>query len=259
MTEEGEGYHSVRQALNLLLSEHGNAMLGAARFVGGIYVHRDHHGDPQGRTPMVIVPAQRQREAMTLLETEIFGPEIYAFPPELYNHLAPSFWNHWGTRQLDRTDFPVHDIVLSWQERVLMRLLSSTTLSRLLDSELRVPADEEAFTAAELLERLTRAVFRELEGLEAGQFTNRKPAVRSLRRQLQRRYLERLSALAMGSTGAPDDCQSIAAEELASLEALIRRVLASKAQLDPYTRAHLSQSAERIRKVLDARLQLAGP
>jgi len=259
MAEEGEGYQSVRRALNLLLSEYGNAMLGAARFVGGVYVHRDHRGDPRGRLPTVIVPAKKQREAMAFLEAEILDPGAYPFPPELYNHLAPSFWTHWGTQQLDRVDFPVHEIVLAWQDRVLARLLSSTTLSRLLDSELKVPAEADAFTAAELLERLTRAVFRELDGLEAGKFTNRKPAVRSLRRQLQRRYLERLSSLAMGANGTPDDCQSIAAEELASLEALIRRALASKAQLDPYTRAHLSQSAERIRKVLEARLQLARP
>ena len=102
-----------------------------------------------------------------------------------------------------------------------------------------MPADQDAFTTAELLERLTAAIFRETEKLDGGKFTNRKPAISSLRRSLQRRYLERLADLAMGNTSAPDDCQTMAYTELEALEARIKQVLAGKAQLDTYTRAHL--------------------
>ncbi len=259
MAEEGEGYARVRRAFNVLLGYRADAMYYAGRFIGGLYVHRDHKGDPNARPPFVVVEAKRQREALGFLKQQVFAPDSYEFPPELYNHLGSSKWSHWGVETSDRSDYPVHEVVLAWQDRVLGQLLSSTTLARLCDSELKVPAGQDAFTAAELIEGLTAAVFAEMEKLRDGKFTNRKPAIRSLRRNLQRRYLERLSNLAMGRTTAPEDCQTVAYVELGSLEARIKEVLARKAQLDTYTRAHLEQSAARIRKVLDARLQLAGP
>ena len=259
MTEEGEGYQGVRRAFNILLSMKGSAMHFAARFIGGLYAHRDHRGDPDGRPPFVVVEPKKQREALALLEKEVFAPDAYEFPPNLYNHLAPSKWNHWGVEHLTRADYPVHEIILNWQDQVLSELLSSMTLSRLLDSELKVPTGQDAFTAAELLERLTGSIFQETEKLNNGKFSNRKPAILSLRRSLQRKYLERLANLAMGNTMAPDDCQAVAYLELDALEARIRRVLSGKAQLDTYTRAHLTESAERIRKIREARFQLSRP
>jgi hypothetical protein len=259
MVDEGEGYQRARRAFNVLLRYHGDAMSFAGGFIGGIYVHRDHKGDPDARPPFVIVEAKRQEEAFSFLEEEVFGPESYQFPPDLYNHLADSKWSHWGVEPSERSDYPVHDVILAWQDRVLGQLLSSTTLSRLRDYELKVPAEKDAFAAADLMEGLPAAIFSETEKLRDGKYTNRKPAIRSLRRNLQRRYLERLSNLAMGSTSAPEDCQTVAYAELASLEARIKEVLARKAQLDTYTRAHLEESASRIRKVLDARLELASP
>jgi hypothetical protein len=259
VTDEGDGYQRARRAFDLLLLEHGRAMHFAARFIGGVYVHRDHKGQPGARPPYVIVDRKKQDEAMKLLEQEVFGQQSYQFPPKLYNYLAHSNWYHWGTTIPTRVDYPVHETILRWQDRVLAELLSSATLSRLVDSELKVPADQEAFTAAELIERLTGAIFSELEDLKGGEPTDRKPAINSLRRSLQSSYLKRLADVAMGNTSAPGDCRSIAYAELETLEARIKQVLAGKAQLDPYTRAHLSDSAARIRKVLEARPQLRNP
>jgi uncharacterized membrane protein YheB (UPF0754 family) len=189
----------------------------------------------------------------------VFGVNAYQFPPELYNHLAPAKWWHWGLQATDRVDYPIHEIILGWQDRILSQLLSTPTLSRLIDSELKVPADQETFTAAELLQELTKAIFQETEKLEQGEFTNRKPAINSLRRSLQRRYFERLAHLAMGNVSAPDDCQTVAYAELESLAARINQVLAGRARLDTYSRAHLKETAARIQKVLDARLELRAP
>jgi len=259
VTDEGEGYHRARRAFNILLADYGSAMYFTARFIGGLYVHRDHKGDPDARPPYVVVDLKRQREAMMLLEEQVFGRESYRFPAKLYNYLGHSKWWHWGTEIEPRVDYPVHEVILMWQDRVLAQLLSSTTLERLLDSELKVPADQDAFTAAELLERLTGAIFSEADTLKEGKYTNRQPAINSLRRSLQRRYLQRLADLAMGNTYAPEDCQSVAYAEMEALEARVKQVLAGKVQLDSYTRAHLGETVALIRKVLDARLQLRGP
>jgi len=259
ITPEGHSYHQARRAFNILLSEHGEAMHFVARYIGGIYVHRDHRGDPNARPPLVVVPREKQLEAMKLLEEQVFGPDSYQFPPELYSYMAPSNWIHWGNARTSRIDYPIHEVMLVWADRVLGQLLASVTLSRLRDSELGVSPDTQVFTTAELIERLSAAIFSELDTLKDGKFTNRKPAIASLRRSLQRRYLERLANLAMGNSAAPEDCQAMAFTELEALEARIKQVLAGKAQLDSYTRAHLSETASRIRKVLDARLQLRTP
>ena len=259
LTEPGEGYQRTRRAFNILLGTQGRATEFVARLVSGVYVNRSHKGDPGAKPPFEIVEPARQREALAYLQEHTLGEKAFDFPPQLYNALIDARWAHWGVKEPERVDFPVRDTILAWQDRVLAQLLANTTLSRLMDSELKVPADQDAFTAAELVAGLTTAVFRELDRLNQGEFTARKPAVSGLRRGLQRRYLERLGNLAMGNFPAPEDCQTLAYAQLEAVEGRIKAVLAGKAKLDPYTQAHLKESASRIRKVLDARLQLRAP
>jgi hypothetical protein len=245
--------------VSVLLHNHAQAMFFAARYVGGSYVHRDHRGDANARPPFVVVEATRQREALKLLEDNVFNDKPFQFPPELYGFLAPTRWDHWGSYVPDRTDYPAHEVVLMLQERMLQKLLSSLTLTRLHDAELKVPADLDTLTAAELLERLTKAVFAEVETVPSGEFTNRKPAISSMRRNLQRSYLKRLAEVALGNTYAPEDCQTVANMELEKLEGRIKQTMAGNAKLDNYTQAHLQDSAKRIRKVLDAGLLTFSP
>jgi len=259
VTEPGESYQRTRRAFDLLLGTQNRAMHFVSRFIGGIYENRSHKGDPGAKPPFVVVEPARQREALALLQEHVFGEKSYEYPAELYNMLAGSHWSHWGMKEVDRVDYPVVENILNGQDRILQQLFSTVILSRLGDSALKVPADQDAFTAAELLDGLSTAIFRELDRLQQGEFTARKPAISSLRRALQRRYLERLSSLAMGNVKAPEDCQTLAYVQLEMLEARIKAVLSGKAKLDPFTQSHLKESAARIRKVLDARIQLRGP
>lgn len=259
MVAEGEGYQGARRAFNLLLARHGQAMVFASRYIGGIYVNRSHRGDEDAPAPMVVVDVEKQREAMGLLEEQVFSDTPYQVPPEVYNHLAPTMWSHWGVTQTARADFPVHDVISQWQARVLAQLLSSTTLERLHDSELKVPAEEDAFTVAELFDRLTRSIYSEVENLQPGEYTNRQPAISSIRRNLQRIYLESLSNIAMGQMSAPEDCQSIVVMEITLLHSRIETLLERDIELDNYTRAHLTEVANRISKVLKARYVLPSP
>ena len=259
VTKDGEGYQRVRQAFGVMLSEEGAAMYFASRYVGGVYVSRSHKGDAKAPDPYAVVDAKKQRDALTVLEQQMFNDAPFQFPPSLYNHLASSRWEHWGSEVPPRNDYPVHEVIAMWQDRILAQLLSPLTLQRLYDSELKVPADQDAFTTAELIHRLTAAIFAETDKLQAGDYTNRKPAISSIRRNLQRSYLRRLSSLAMGDTGAPQDCQTVAYVELKSLQERVNKLLNSNIKFDDYTRDHLTETSNRITKVLDARLNLKGP
>ena len=73
LTNYGFRYERVRRAFNTLLSNHGRAMYMTARFVGGVYVHRDHKGDPKARPPLVVVQPKRQREALKLVEAQVIA------------------------------------------------------------------------------------------------------------------------------------------------------------------------------------------
>lgn len=260
MTKDGDDYTQARQAFNVLLANQAQAMFFTARYVGGLELSRSHKGDKDGKSPVTVIDPKKQREALELLREQVFSPEPFMVPPAVYNQLGSSRWSHWGSDPTTRPDFPIHDYIVMWQERVLAQLLSSLTLERMHDAELKVPADQDCFTTAELIESLTKIMFAEVDNTkEDGQFSNRQPAINSPRRNLQRTYLRRLSDLAMGSTAAPDDCQTVAYAELGALNERIKTLLASKAKLDSYSRAHLEESSARISKVLDAKLSLASP
>ena len=254
------GYARVRQAFGVLLATHGQAMHAASRLIGGVVTSRSHKGDANASQPFVVVPAARQRDAFDLLERQMFAAAPFTFPPELYNQLMATRWSHWGSDSAEREDYPVHDTILLWQDRVLSRLLDPLTLDRIRDGELKVPADQDAFTTAELLDRLTKAVMSEVDATPPGDYTTRKPAIPSIRRGLQRAFVSRLGAVALGTSGASPDAQAMAATQLRGLSGRIAALLAKgDVRLDDYSRSHLEQAKARIDKVLDASIELPRP
>lgn len=255
-TKDGESYQRARRMFGVLLSQHGQAMFNASRYVGGLYVSRSHKGDAKAPKPLEVVPVERQRATLALLEEQVFSDKPFNFPPELYNQLASTKWDHWGSEVADRGDYPAHDVILMWQDRIMSKLLSPLTLSRLHDSELKTTADVDALTTAELLERLTKAVYSEVDATKEGsEYTNRKPAISSIRRNLQRSYLRRMSQLALGNTMAPEDCQTVAYAELGKLKKRIDTLTGNgQVKLDSYSKAHLEETSARIAKVTDARM-----
>ncbi|MFM8415094.1 MAG: zinc-dependent metalloprotease [Planctomycetota bacterium] len=258
--DEDGGYGRVRQAFGILLATHGQAMYNAARLVGGLYGSRSHRGDANAQPPFRVVEAAKQREALGLLAEKMFAAEPFSFPPELYNQLASTRWLHWGASEVGREDYPVHEVILMWQDRVLSRLLDPLVLDRIRDNELKVAADQDALTTAELFDTLGKAVMQELTVIGPGEYSPRKPAITSLRRGLQRAYVSRLAGLAMAGGAGNPDAQALAAEQLRSVDAGIEALLAKQdVTLDAASRAHLGQLRARIEQVLDADLVLPRP
>jgi hypothetical protein len=262
VTKDGDDYTQARRTFNILVAQQGQSMYFVSRYVGGLKTSRSHKGDKDARPPLSLVDTKLQRDALGMLEENVFSDKPFQFPPELYNQLGWSNWSHWGTNPTTRKDFGIHDFVLQWQDRILSQLLSSVTLKRMHDAELRAAAEADVLTTAELLQRLTKAIFNEVDGMKEGEYSPRKPAISSLRRNLQRSYLKQLSSLAMGPSSAPHDCQTVAYAELTALQQRMKTLLDNEAmasKLDTYTRAHLQESAARIGKVLEARLTLPSP
>ena len=142
LTDKGDGYQKARRAFNVLLTRQGQAMFLASEVVGGMYVNRSHKGDDNAQPPLDPIPVDKQREALGMLEEQVFSDKPFNFPPELYSHLAASHWDHWGVTPVERVDFPAHEVILMWQDRILSKLLSSLTLARIHDTELKIPGDK---------------------------------------------------------------------------------------------------------------------
>jgi hypothetical protein len=255
--DTGEGYQRARQAFGLLFGEYWRTAFFVARIPGGVYVHRDHKGDNKARAPFQPVEVAQQRAAMKLLAETALSP--MTFEPQLLNSLAATRWSHWGMRDTSRVDYPIHDSVANMQSRLINMLLSSTKLNRLLDGEVKVPANEDAYTLAEHLRTIASAVFKEVNEPAAGEFTNRTPYIGSYRRSLQRITLKSLSEIVIDGPSYPEDARVVSRMLLTELHDKIAATLQKgDLKLDDYSKAHLLDSQKRIRQVLDAEMSIIG-
>ena len=230
---EGEGYQRLRGATSSLLFERFISLLPTTKTVGGIYFNRDHKGDPSGRMPFTPVSAATQREAVQLIVNEAFAEDAFKFDAELLNKLAPNRWSHWGMGSRTPVDYPVHGVVANYQGILLARLLNPIRTQRMIDNELRAPRD--AYTAAELFNELTEAIWSELAGGRAGD-------IDSFRRNLQRIHTDQLVDLMLSEEPTtPPDARSLARLQLKRIAERADNALGGGG-LNDFTQAHLDET-----------------
>jgi hypothetical protein len=243
----GTRYQKLRIVFDNSLRDYYLGGLTVSKYIGGIYFHRDHIGDPGNRPPFEPVPAAKQREAFEFLKTNIFGPAAFNVPPSLLNKLGVErFWDFEGTPfQMQRIDYPLHDVILSIQRSPIERLYSPVTLSRLLDLEMRYQNPKEKFTIAEMFRGIRDAVWSELGSGKS---------INSFRRQLQRAHLTKLvEILIKPQQGTPDEAQTMARADLVALQKEIDKT--PKGGMDDATKAHLDETRARIDAALKASIQ----
>jgi hypothetical protein len=256
--KDGESWDRARTGYELTLSVQTRAIAMMANWVGGSHVYRDKKGDKNGRAPIEVVPAQKQKDALKFVIENTFEDKAFGLNTELLRHMTVDKWmdgNNYA--QLLRTDsaWPVHDKIMGIQASALTMLMKPTTLRRVYDNEFRVAADKDALTLPELMAGIRNAVWSELDKKPNGKHTARNPMVSSLRRNLQREHLKRLIDLTMPnavSNEAGKPIGNIARQELRFIKAKAEKVLKAGG-LDPYTLAHVNEVKEQAEKALDAR------
>jgi hypothetical protein len=247
LSEPGQRYSRYRSVYSQGLGEYRLAGLIVSRHIGGIYHHRDHVGDPNGRPPFEPVPAETQRDALALLTERLFDEEAFQLSPSLLNKIAPERFPTFDGRlyRTQRIDPPFHGQILQAQSRALGTLYDPIRLSRLQDSEPRFAEDEEPFRMDELFAAIRNSIWSELI---------RGDNIGSIRRNLQRAHLNRIIQLAVSPVlGTPEDATTLARADLKWIAARCDRGLNRKG-IDRITRAHLDESRDRIRAALEAPL-----
>lgn len=256
--EDGESWGKARRGYEITLGMQTTGLSIMANWIGGTFVNKDHKGDPGERAPLVPVSAQKQREALDFCIQHAFFPESFDVTPELLRYMTVQKWgdsSDWWTAYNDST-WPLHDRIAGIQASTMTMLLNPTTLRRVYDNEAMVAPDEDALTLPELLGTVYDNVWTELQEKDAALASKspRRPSISSLRRNLQREYVERMIDLSLdsGYGAAQKAISNLATHQLRKLHGTLDKVLENDGKLDPYTMAHFSEAHLRIEKALDA-------
>ncbi|WP_237607164.1 zinc-dependent metalloprotease [Roseimaritima sediminicola] len=256
--KDGDSWAKARRGYELTLGLQSRSVSMMANWVGGTFIHRDKKGDPGNRSPVEVVPAEQQREAMQFVIDHTFHDEAYGLTPALLERMSADKWLDGGAGHTMSSEgaWPIHDRILGIQATSLTLLLNPTTLRRVHDNELRVPAEQDMLTLPELLDTVSQAVWSELEAECPPDRNDRRPMISSLRRNLQREHLERLLDLVLDNasdTAAHKPISNLARLELRELQGKIQKSIAKcDDKMDVYTKAHLSEMDERIGSALKA-------
>lgn len=250
---EGESYSDVSNRFSTILGNYFQNIFYTTKYIGGQSFYRVQAGNlsstklsSQHRLPFEPVPVEQQRQALKTLQKYVFAEDALNFSPELLNKLAPSRWRHWGSYpQVGRLDYPIHDLVLLLQSAVLGDLLSGDRLTRLKDIELKNKT-EKTLSLPELFNTLQDGIWTEVLQPKGNSLK-----ISSLRRGLQREYLNLLTAMVLRKKSVPEDARTLAWYKIRQLHDKLAKVNST----DEYTKAHLLETRDRIEKILNAPLQ----
>ena len=245
--KDGYRYQKIRSVFSQGMSDYYSASRTASKFIGGIHYSRQHIGDPNAFTPLIVADVKKQRQALDFLNSRIFSCSSFDFEPELLNKLAPERTDDFTgyVWRMNRLDYPIHDVIKRVHSVALYSIFHPRRISRIQDNELRqLTAD--IFTLEELFISISSAIWLELD-----QSKN----INSYRRELQNLHIDLFQIIILDDEGYPHDAQIVARQ---SLEQILSKIYFSLTQpsLDSYTIAHLQNSAQKIENILEAQINI---
>ncbi|MBA3314932.1 MAG: zinc-dependent metalloprotease [Planctomycetaceae bacterium] len=256
--KDGDSWAKAREGYELTISLQFRSVGTMANWVGGTFVHRDKKGDKNARPPLDPVAAKDQRDAMAFVIENAFRDDAFGLTPELVRHLTTDKWLDGDdyVSAFDDSTWPVHDRIMGLQASTLTMLMNPTTLRRVYDNEVVIPSDQDALTLAELMVTLKDSIWTELGDKPEKEYSARSPMISSLRRNLQKEHLSRLIDLAMPGAGSSAAFKPIGALAQLQLRELAEQTKAClegcDGKVDPYTKAHLTETVDVIGKALDS-------
>ncbi|MGD1906395.1 MAG: zinc-dependent metalloprotease [Leptolyngbyaceae cyanobacterium] len=266
----GEGFGGLRRRVDLVFSYFRGNALTITNYVGGQRFRRTDPWVQAGPPPFEPIAAEKQRQALAILNEQVLSADAFEFSPQFLNQLAPDRWWHWGTQlTVYPLDYPIYEQVLALQSLVVSDLMLGDRLARVRDLEFKT-SEEDVLTLAELYNSIYQGVWGELLANSGDT-----PTLSSLRRGLQRHHLNILSNLVLRRTfwdalsaqsftdfialattlGAPEDARVLARYQLREIQQDINDALGRYGnRLEITTRAHLEDARDRITQVLSAPL-----
>ncbi len=251
--KNGDSWSKARRGYELTLGEQMKAISMMANWVGGANVIRDKKGDPGDRKSLTPVPVEQQRKALDFIVANAFNDAAFGLTPAIIERMATDKWIDEGFGSVGDGTFPVHDRILGIQASSLSMVMNPSVLRRVYDNEQVISSDQDALTLPEVMDKVSGAIWNELDAKPEAEATPRKPRISSLRRSLQREHLSRLIDLSMLADGntAQDTIKTLASMQLKDIKRRIDGAL-ENGKLDTYSAAHLNDAQHLISKALDA-------
>jgi hypothetical protein len=256
LVKDGDSWAKTRQAYEMTLSLQLRAINTMSNWLGGAFIYRDKKGDPNARLPIEVVPAKKQRDALQFVMENTFRDDAFGLNEDLLRRMSVDQWIDNGMIILEDQVWPIHDMIMSIQASVLSSMIYPDVLRQIYDNEFLVPADQDAFTLPELLDTVTNEIWSELDTETGVKHTDRKPMITSLRRNLQRTYIDLMIDLTRSDyqyVSAYKPIGNLVTLKLRDLKEKIDKVLDSEqSNLDEYTKSHLADASMQIQKALEA-------
>ncbi|TVZ26872.1 uncharacterized protein DUF5118 [Gillisia sp. Hel_I_86] len=236
--EDGKDYEDLDDLYGQVLSQYNRYMGHVTANIGGVYQYYKTY-DQEGPV-YTHVAADRQKEAMSFLQKELFTTPEWLIDQNIFNKIE-------FDGNLER--------VRSFQERSMNNLLDFGRMARLMEnSEIN---GSEAYSLLNMMTDLRTGVWSEL---------NRGRSIDLYRRNLQRAYLERMEYLMTEKQSeiparfrswvkrstidvANSDIRPIVRGELVTLQGNIRNAM--NRSNDKLTRYHLQDALKRIDLILN--------
>ncbi|WP_148593598.1 zinc-dependent metalloprotease [Aquisphaera giovannonii] len=282
VVKDGESWARTRKAFGILLSQWGDGATLASQFIGGQSVSRDHKADKDARDPIVPVSGAKQRECLKFLSDNVLSDKAFQFSPALLRRLGVERWMHWGDENGygPAVDISVFERILGIQKIVLAHCLSGGVLARIQNQQLQADAGSDPLRMEEVFRSLTEGIWSDIDKVPDPKDAKAPKVVLStVRRNLQREHLRRLSNMVLGDRpgsasdsytfvvflsgggrNVPADARALARLHLREVGQKIGTVMDTKAgSLDDTSKAHLEECRHRIAKVLEANLDIKEP
>ncbi|HSD39938.1 MAG TPA: zinc-dependent metalloprotease [Rhodocyclaceae bacterium] len=238
----GQARLSVERSISLLTLSAQTL----AKKIGGIRIIRQ--TTDSARSSFIPIPEAEQREALDTLTRSLFTTESFRIDPALLqrlplDHLDRFDGTYTGTAAQE-PNLQLVSRVLGAQVGVLDQLLSDRTTFRLLESEMLRTRSNGSLPLSELLGTLQTAIWQEAADSKE---------IPLLRRNLQRAWLTRMSAVITGVRPSAPDMRSLARSDALVLRGKLQRALQHKG-LSAETRAHLEDSLATLNEALAAKM-----
>ncbi len=229
-TKDGENYDDLEELYGRMVGQWATEMTHVAAIVGGFNSQQKVAGQPGVR--FTIVPRARQQEAVSFLNANAFVAPKFAVNTEILRRIEPTG----GTERIRAA-----------QARVLNSLVGNARLSRMVEQQALDGAA--AYAPVDFLQDVRKGLWSEMAGTAI--------VIDPYRRNLQRTYIDVMSAKISSRAPVTDEVRGLVRAELQTLSQEITAALPRVG--DRTTRAHLADAKDQIAKALDPKLAPQAP
>ncbi len=231
MVDDGESYHEFRRGFFRLMWDQASGLSAVVRYVGGVEIDRNLHGQKENGQPHTPVSYQQQKKAVEMMSKYAFSPNSFSVSRDNYAHLQPQRrgWDFWSGTE----DPKILQQIGSFQRMLLSHIMHPNTLSRMNNSR----RYGNSYSVIVMLRDVTSGIFdSDLGG-----------AVNPLRQNLQQSYVDGLIA-GLKSVSYDAITKSALFYQLESIQTKLEKKKGKQME----TKAHRAYMMHKIDEALDA-------